>query len=171
MDTQVNTPMTIGADTHSESIAPDGISENKILGWAEAILESRFRGSNYLTSPSCVRNYLRVLLAAQERELFAIILLDSQHGVIDFSVLFHGTIDRASIYPREIVKESLLKNASSIILVHNHPSGVATPSEADKCITEKIIAAAELVDISVLDHLIVGGSDIVSFAERGLIHS
>lgn len=150
---------------------PEGISEHQILGWAESILEARFKRSNYLTSPDCTRNYLRLLLAHQERELFTMILLDNQHGVLDISVLFQGTIDGATIYPREVVKEALAKNACAIILAHNHPSGTPTPSEADKRITKRLIEALNTVDIRVLDHLIVGGTEILSFAELGLLNS
>lgn len=159
---------------HTEGVlntTPEGISEHQILGWAESILEARFKRSNYLTSPDCTRNYLRLLLANQERELFTMILLDNQHGVLDFSVLFQGTIDGASVYPREVVKEALAKNACAIILAHNHPSGTPTPSEADKRITERLVEALKTVDIRVLDHLIVGGTDIISFAELGLLHN
>ncbi|EGG94670.1 DNA repair protein [gamma proteobacterium IMCC1989] len=147
----------------------NGISESQILAWAESILEARFKRSNYITSPSHTREYLSVTLADKEREVFCMIYLDSQHGIIDFEILFHGTIDAASVYPREVVKSALKYNAAAIILAHNHPSGSPEPSSADKRITDQIITALKTVDIRVLDHLIVGGTQSISFAELGLL--
>jgi DNA repair protein RadC len=147
----------------------NGISESQILVWAESILEARFKRSNYITSPSHTREYLNVALADKEREVFCMIYLDSQHGIIDFEILFHGTIDAASVYPREVVKSALKHNAAAIILAHNHPSGSPEPSSADKRITDQIITALKTVDIRVLDHLIVGGTQSISFAELGLL--
>lgn len=132
-------------------------------------MEEKFRRSNYLTSPDYTRDFLKVAFADKSREEFIMIFLDNQHAVIDYSVLFQGTIDGAAIYPREIVKATLEHEATAVILSHNHPSGTAEPSEADKRITNKIIAALETIDVRVLDHLIVGGNTVMSFAERGLI--
>ena len=147
----------------------NGISESQILVWAESILEARFKRSNYITSPNHTREYLNITLADKEREVFCMIYLDSQHGIIDFEILFHGTIDAASVYPREVVKSALKHNAAAIILAHNHPSGSPEPSSADKRITDQIITALKTVDIRVLDHLIVGGTQSISFAELGLL--
>lgn len=148
---------------------PNGISDTQILYWAESILVARFKRSNYLTSPDATRDFLRVLFAQEARELFALVFLDNQHGVIDFQVLFQGTIDGAAVYPREIVKAALEHNAAAVVLTHNHPSGSCEPSAADKRITSAIQTALETVNIRVLDHLVVGGTDISSFAEKGLI--
>lgn len=148
---------------------PKGISEPQILMWAESILEERFRRSNCITSPTHTRDYLHVTLTDKEREVFGIIFLDSQHGIIDFEILFHGTIDSASVYPREVVKAALKHNAAAVILAHNHPSGSPEPSNADKRITNHIVTALKTVDIRVLDHLIIGGAQSISFAERGLL--
>ena len=147
----------------------NGISESQILVWAESILEARFKRSNYITSPSHTREYLNVTLADKEREVFCMIYLDSQHGIIDFEILFHGTIDAASVYPREVVKSALKHNAAAIILAHNHPSGSPEPSRADRQITDQIVTALKTVDINVIDHLIVGGTQSISFAELGLL--
>lgn len=148
---------------------PEGISESEILNWANTILESRFKRSNYLNSPDITREYLSTWLAQSERERFALILLDNQNGVIHCEVLFEGTIDGAAVYPREIVKTALAHNAAAVVLAHNHPSGWPEPSMADRRITERIVKALETVDIRVLDHLVIGSSYTVSFAERGLI--
>jgi DNA repair protein RadC len=122
---------------------------------------------DFMTSPSQTFDYFRLFYAGkQEREHFALMLLDSQHKVLECSVLFSGTIDGAAIYPREIVKAALYANAAAVILAHNHPSGVVEPSAADKRITERIQSALALVDIRVLDHIIVGDS-CYSFAQSG----
>lgn len=122
---------------------------------------------DYMTSPSQTFDYFRLFYAdRQEREHFALMLLDSQHKVLDCRVIFSGTIDGASIYPREIVKAALYVNAAAVILAHNHPSGQPEPSTADKRITERIKNALALVDIRVLGHIIVGDS-CYSFAESG----
>nr|WP_086937821.1 DNA repair protein RadC [Thaumasiovibrio occultus] len=120
-----------------------------------------------LTSPQQTRHYLTCLLRDKARENFLVLFLDNQHRVITEEVMFEGTIDAASVYPREVVKRSLELNAAALILAHNHPSGVAEPSQADRRITRRISDALALVDIRVLDHFVVGDGDIVSFSERG----
>jgi len=120
-----------------------------------------------MTSPSQTFDYFRLFYAGkQEREHFALMLLDSQHKVLECKVIFSGTLDGAAIYPREIVKAALYANAAAVILAHNHPSGVIEPSAADKRITERIKSALALVDIRVLDHIIVGDR-CYSFAQSG----
>lgn len=101
--------------------------------------------------------------------MFALILLDSQHGVLGFEKLFYGTIDSASVYPREVVKLVLNANAAAVILVHNHPSGHTEPSQADIHLTKRLQDALLIIDVRVLDHLVIGGAETVSFAERGLL--
>ena len=125
--------------------------------------------ADFVTSPSQTFDYFRLFYAGkQEREHFALMLLDSQHRVLECSVIFSGTIDGASIYPREIVKAALYANAAAVILAHNHPSGQSEPSTADKRITERIKSALALLDIRVLDHIIVG-ENCYSFAQEGLL--
>jgi len=143
--------------------------ELAILKQAEDIL-LRIVKSNViaLTSPDSVKAFIRTKMRMYEHEIFAVMLLDSQHRLIEYRELFTGTIDGASVYPREVVKLVLSHNAAAVIFAHNHPSGIAEPSHADKAITERLVKALSLVDVRVLDHLIVG-DDIVSFAERGLI--
>jgi len=151
--------------------SPAGIvlSEKEVLSWAQSILEARFKRSNYLTSPQHVKSYLIATLANEEREVFGLILLDSQHGVLGFERLFYGTIDSAHVYPREIVKTVLNANAAAVILAHNHPSGNPEPSQADIALTKRLHDALRTVDVRLLDHLVIGGTDSVSFAERGLL--
>ena len=122
-----------------------------------------------LTSPVLTRRYLQARLRDHEHEIFACLFLDNRHRVIACEELFRGTIDGASVYPREVVKAALHHNAAAVILAHNHPSGVAEPSRADERITERLRAALALVDIRVLDHIIVGDGTPVSLAERGLL--
>ena len=145
------------------------LSENDVLDWAQAILEERFKRSNYLTSPALVRSYLTAQLATEEREVFGVILLDNQHGVLAFERLFYGTLDSASVYPREVIKTVLNANAAAVIITHNHPSGNPEPSQADIVLTNRLRDALTTVDVRLLDHLIIGGTDSVSLAERGLL--
>lgn len=149
-----------------ESVFP---SEDEVVLWAHAILEDRFKRSNFLTSPTMVKDYLRLAFATEEREVFGIIMLDNQHGVLGFERLFYGTIDSASVYPREVVKAVLSANAAAVILTHNHPSGNPEPSQADLTLTKRIKTALETIDVRLLDHLVIGGVASVSLAERGLL--
>lgn len=122
-----------------------------------------------MDSPNTVRQYLISQLRHRQREVFACLFLDNKHSVLGFEVLFKGSINSASVHPREVVKAALSYNAAAVIFSHNHPSGVAEPSMADKEITRRLIQALALVDISVIDHIIIGASEPVSFAERGLL--
>ena len=119
------------------------------------------------TSSHAVRDWLRLQLAAQEREEFTALFLDNQHRLIVHETLFTGTINHTQVHPREVVKAALKHNAAAILVAHCHPSGHAEPSDADRRITERLRQALDLVDIRLLDHLVVGGMEIVSLAERG----
>lgn len=122
-----------------------------------------------LTSPEATRAYLSAQLRSYHHEVFACLFLDNQHRIIEFEELFRGTIDGASVYPREVVKRALHHNAAAMIFAHNHPSGVSEPSLADRQITDKLKEALALIDIRVLDHFIIGDGAPYSFAEHGLI--
>jgi DNA repair protein RadC len=122
-----------------------------------------------LNNPQATREYLRLRLRDLPHEVFACLYLDNQHRLLAFEELFRGTIDGASVYPREVVKAALKHNAAALILAHNHPSGIAEPSGADRSLTRRLKEALALVDIRVLDHLVVGDRDVVSLAERGWI--
>ncbi len=122
-----------------------------------------------LTSPDKAFNYLQAEIGNASRELFGVLFLDTRHRVISFEILFSGTIDGASVHPREVVKRVLQHNAAAVILAHNHPSGVAEPSRADIAITEKIQSALALVEVRLLDHIIVTADGAESMADRGLI--
>ena len=122
-----------------------------------------------LANPRATRDFLRMRLRDLPHEVFCCVYLDNRHRVIAFEELFRGTIDGASVHPREVVKQALARNAAAVILVHNHPSGLAEPSQADELITRRLKEALGLVDIRVLDHLVVGDAVCESFAERGLL--
>ena len=145
--------------------------ENAIIGQALQILEDRLSykvGRTLFTDPESAKSFARLKLAELEHEVFAIMLLDNQHGLIEYKEMFTGTIDGASVYPREVLKYAMAVNAKACILVHNHPSGITDPSQSDIRLTEKLKETLALVEIRVLDHLIVG-TDVTSMAERGLI--
>ena len=125
--------------------------------------------SEALTSPETTRHYLRTRLLNRRYEHFAAIFLDTRNRIIAYRELFHGTIDTAHVHPRVIVKQALDDHAAALIVAHNHPSGVAEPSQADLAITRRIREALNLVDIRLLDHFIIGDSEAVSLAERGMV--
>ena len=132
-------------------------------------LNEELRRDCSLTTPGSVRDYLRLVFNGREYESFVVLFLDAQTRLIVAKELFRGTLTQTSVYPREIVKEALQENAAAVILAHNHPSGVATPSNADKTLTSALKQALSLVDVKVLDHFIVAGASSLSFAERGLL--
>lgn len=132
--------------------------------WAEGV-----RRGYSVADPGDARCYVRARLGRYEREVFACVFLDNQHRLLAYEELFFGTIDGATVHPREVVKRALGLNAAAVILAHNHPSGVAEPSQADRRITVRLQQALGLVDVRVLDHLVVGDAEIVSLAERGLL--
>lgn len=140
-----------------------------VIRAAMCVLGERARHQCALNSPGAVRDYLRLALAGKEREEFWCVYLDAQNKVIAFESLFSGTLTQTSVYPREVVKACLAHNAGAVIFAHNHPSGVSEPSHADEALTQALKQALALVDIRVLDHFIVAGSGVLSFAERGLL--
>lgn len=131
--------------------------------------EERVRETNALTSPGAVRDYLRLKLSGRQHEVFVCIWLDAQHRAIKFDEPFSGTLTQTSVYPREIVKQALAVNAAAVIFAHNHPSGVAQPSQADELLTANLKEALALIEVKVLDHFIIAGHQAISFAERGLL--
>jgi len=142
---------------------------NAVLDKARAIIAQRYRaGAPAMTSPKRTAEFLKIKLGALDFEVFGMLALDSRHRLIEYVELFRGTIDGASVHPREVVKTALQLNAAAVILCHNHPSSVSEPSRADEAITTRLADALSLVDIRVLDHLIVGDT-VTSLAERGLI--
>ncbi len=140
-----------------------------VLEMAKRHFKEIIQRGSALTSPEITRAYLSAQLRGYTYEVFGCLFLDNQNRVIQFEELFRGTIDGASVYPREVVKQALYHNAAAVIFAHNHPSGITEPSQADKQITEKLKNALALFDIRVLDHFVIGDGDPYSFAEHGLM--
>ena len=168
MNTKLNSTNKINTEEKAEYII-DRSSEELIINKAIAILGRRLRKNELLTATSnkSTSDYLILNLADLEHEVFGVLLLDNQHKLIKDVLLFRGTIDGASVYPREVVKEALKHNAAAVIFYHNHPSGLCKASEADKNITQRLKTALSTVDIRTLDHIIVGGADTLSFTSTG----
>ena len=140
-----------------------------VLELGRRYLEDSIKRGTPLSSPADTRSYLSARLRAHPHEVFACLFLDNRHRVIAFEELFNGTIDGASVHPREVIRRALFHNAAALILAHNHPSGVAEPSQADRQITRRLQDALGLLDIRVLDHIVIGDAETVSLAERGLM--
>lgn len=163
------------------SARPQDLKRVKGLGPAKraeivAVMELARRASaqelsqaSVFNSPSQLKRYAALHLAQLEHESFSVLYLDAHHRLLEMQTLFRGTLSQASVYPREVVKEALARNAAALVLAHNHPSGIAEPSRADEYLTQTLKSALQLVDIRVLDHLVVGQGEVVSFAERGLL--
>ncbi len=145
------------------------VSDEEVVAAALRIVASRLLHSSPLMSPRHSREYVSLRFSGLEYEVFSCLYLDNRHRVIAFEELFRGTIDGSIVHPREVVKQALVHNAAAVIFAHNHPSGVAEPSTADELITQRLKHSLALVDIQVLDHLVVGGGVVESFAERGLL--
>jgi DNA repair protein RadC len=160
---------------------PQDLQRVKGLGPAKraeivAVMELARRASaqelsqaSVFNSPSQLKRYAALHLAQLEHESFSVLYLDAHHRLMEMQTLFRGTLSQASVYPREVVTEALARNAAALVLAHNHPSGIAEPSRADEYLTQTLKSALQLVDIRVLDHLVVGQGEVVSFAERGLL--
>jgi len=131
-------------------------TDEKTIKRALRILDRQVKAGDALTSPQAVRDYLRLLLAGKDREVFVLICLDAQHRIIASEELFQGTLTQTSVYPREVVKRALANNAAAVMFAHNHPSGLSEPSQADELVTRTLRQALALVDVRTLDHFIVG---------------
>lgn len=141
----------------------------QILLAAREVIEQQLQRGVTCNAPQAVRDFLRTKMAGFPHEVFAVLFLDNQHRLIEYAELFRGTIDSAAVYPREVVKETLARNAAAVILAHNHPSGSTEPSAADRLLTQRLKEALALIDVRVIDHIIVAGNATTSFAERGLL--
>ena len=140
-----------------------------ILEMARRALHENLKQGDALNSPDQVKQFLRLSLSGKQQEVFVGIFLDTQHRILATEELFSGTLSQTSVYPREVIKRVLHHNAAAIIFAHNHPSGVATPSQADQMLTQSLKQALALIDVKVLDHFIVGNNTTVSFAELHLL--
>lgn len=147
----------------------NNMEKQSLMALALALLAEQHQPGEALSSPEQTRRYLRIRLADRKNEVFGCLFLDNRHRIIEVSELFQGTIDGASIHPRVVVQKALELNAAAMLFFHNHPSGVAEPSNADEAITRRLKEALALVDVRVLDHFVVTAGESVSFAERGLL--
>ena len=145
------------------------VTEADILRMAQQLAMSRLSKGRALTEPKLVFSHLQTLLQYHEHEVFALLLLDTKHRIIGFQELFRGTLDGASVYPREVVKIALEHNAAAVVLVHNHPSGDPEPSQADRTLTTTLKNALNMIGTQTLDHIVVGHEGCVSLAERGYL--
>lgn len=160
------------SSTNLEQVAIDHLQNHEqasIIDLALAILSNRHRPGQTLISPVDTTRFLMLKLAEYKNEVFCAIFLDNRHRVLSFDELFAGTIDGASVYPRVVVQRAMEINAAAVIFAHNHPSGIAEPSQADQSITKRLKDALGLIDVRVLDHVVVGNEGTTSFAERGLL--
>lgn len=142
---------------------------DEVLMAAQQLLAAQVRGSDVMSSPAVVKDFLRARLGNLPHEVFAVVHLDAQNRVLDYVEMFRGTVSQTSVYPREVVRDALLRNSCALLLVHNHPSGATDPSRADEYLTQTLKQATALVDVRVLDHFIVAGGSVQSMAERGLV--
>ena len=159
-------------DDRFHALTPASLSKaekDSVVELALAVLKRRNRRGRTIRKPEDIQAFLRLKLSGRRNEAFGVIYLDTRHRLIEMAELFNGTVDGASVYPRVVLQKALEKNAAALILYHNHPSGVAEPSEADRKITVKLSDALALVDIRLLDHLVVGDGRAVSMAERGWV--
>ena len=162
----------------------DAVAQMGILGTADNVLAHRLnvarelllrelreqmRSGPLMTSPQILRDWLRLYCAKLENEVFLVLYLDAQHRLIEAEELFRGTLTQTSVYPREVVKGALARNAAALAVAHNHPSGEAEPSRADEMLTQTLKSALSLVDVRVIDHFLVAGDRVISFAELGLV--
>lgn len=171
----------LGAAAVHKGAATKGLAGIKGLGPAKraellAVMEIARRAiaqplaaAPVFEAPARLKEYVALQLGGLEREVFAVMFLDSQHRLAAFEHLFHGTVNQTSVHPREVLRRAIELNAAAVVLAHNHPSGVAEPSRADEFVTQSLKAALQLVEVRVLDHLVVGRGQVVSFAERGLL--
>ena len=158
----------LGSFSRQLGLGPAKFSQlQAVLEMGRRHLAERLRRDSALESPQAVRDYLKSLLRHEHHEVFGCLFMDSKHRMLAFEVLFRGSIDSASVYPRQVVKRALAHNAAAVIFCHNHPSGVPEPSEADRTLTQRLTEALDLIEVRVLDHFIVGDGEPLSMVEHG----
>ncbi len=157
------------SDNNGKYKSTRALTEKQIMSAAKALIKKKFIKGSSITCTKMIKAFLSTQYASYEHEVFICLFLDNQHCIIKVVEMFQGTINGASVYPREVVKKALELNAAAVIFSHNHPSGCDKPSLADEAITDKLKKALDLVDIRVLDHIIIGGSESYSFTEHGIL--
>lgn len=163
------TTQLIAGELPGTYVVPDAVTDRELMRLANMLARRRLKRGRPLLNLEAVISALQTLLMNYEREVFGMVLLDNRHRIIEFVELFMGSINSASVHPREVVKKALAQNAAAVILVHNHPSGDPDPSQADREITNRLQDALNIVEVRLLDHIVVGLEGTVSFAERGLL--
>jgi DNA repair protein RadC len=163
------TAQQFGLFVHIDGGGTRPATDDEIIGIARLALDAKIQRQGNITSVDDAKSFVALRLGALPHEVFAAIFLDAGHRVIEYNELFRGTLTQVSVYPREVVKTALQHNAAAVILAHNHPSGVAEPSRADELLTRALKSALGMVDVRVLDHFVVAGGQVTSFAERGLL--
>lgn len=166
----------LATDADCQVAAPAGWRDphlSHVLGVAKELLlrslRRDMRAESVISSPGALRDWLRLYCADLQHEVFLVVFLDAHHRVLDAEAMFRGTVTQTAVYPREVVKAALSRNAAAVAFAHNHPSGLAEPSRADEYLTATLKSALALVDVRVIDHFVVAGDQLVSFAERGLL--
>ena len=160
----------VSSEDRPEYASSYGVTEQETIDAAIVFLERRMvRSPDIMLNTQTVKNFLSLKFAETPHEVFCCIWLDTQNRLLEFSELFRGTLSQTSVYPREVLKEALRLNAGAVIFAHNHPSGTPEPSRADERLTAELKTALAMVEVRVLDHVIVGGANTTSFAERGLL--
>ena len=158
----------LGSFSRQLGLGPAKFSQlQAVLEMGRRHLAERLLRDSALESPQAVRDYLKALLRHEPHEVFGCLFMDSKHRMLAFEVLFRGSIDSASVYPRQVVKRALVHNAAAVIFCHNHPSGITDPSEADRTLTQRLTEALDLIEVRVLDHFIVGDGEPLSMVEHG----
>ena len=158
----------LGSFSRQLGLGPAKFSQlQAVLEMGRRHLAERLRRDSALESPQAVRDYLKAVLRHEPHEVFGCLFMDSKHRMLAFEVLFRGSIDSASVYPRQVVKRALMHNAAAVIFCHNHPSGITDPSEADRTLTQRLTEALDLIEVRVLDHFIVGDGEPLSMVEHG----
>ncbi len=163
------TAQHFGLFVHIDGAAARPATDDEIIAIARTALDAKIKRQGNIASPDDAKAFMALRLGNLPHEVFAAIFVDAQHRVIEYRELFRGTLTQTSVYPREVVREALLFNAAAVLIGHNHPSGVGEPSRADEYLTQTLKTALALVDVRVLDHLVVAGGQVTSFAERGLL--
>ena len=160
-----SSPMFLKNSHGQYQVAPP----DSVVGEAKRLLDLRVHKTVEMSSCHVVKDFLAIRLGHLEYEVFVVLFLDSQHRLIECQEMFRGTLNQTSVYPREVARVALALNAGAVILAHNHPSGATEPSRADEYLTATLKTALQLIDVRVLDHMVVGGGSVMSFAERGLL--
>jgi DNA repair protein RadC len=167
-ETPAGSPFQVGETPHCYRVTRP-VTDDEVIAFSREILAARVARTTFFQSVEDTKNYFVLQLSTRLHEVFACAFLDNRHALLAYEELFFGTIDSCSVHPREVVRRALHHNAAAVVFAHNHPAGTPEPSRADEQITYRLKEALAFVDVRVLDHLVVGGAQVTSFAARGLL--